>query len=118
LPARKTYAALALNILSAAKAADRKLLGQFQDAFAKWSEAWFENLSLRIRTVLKFFIRTYGIYMGQFRGRIAKQLHKLTIANKFPEWPSKKLASVIFHPSSVFSEAGQGRAAKHQLSRN
>jgi hypothetical protein len=35
LPARETYAALALNILSAAKAADRKLLGQFQDAFAE-----------------------------------------------------------------------------------
>jgi hypothetical protein len=35
LPARETYAALALNILSAAKAANQELLGQFQDAFAE-----------------------------------------------------------------------------------
>jgi hypothetical protein len=35
LPAREIYVALALNILSVAKAANRKLLGQFQDAFAE-----------------------------------------------------------------------------------
>jgi hypothetical protein len=67
---------------------------------------------------LKSFLRTYGIYMGQLRGRIAKQFHKLTIADEFPEWPSEKLAGVIFHFSSVLSEAGQSRAAKHQLSRD
>jgi hypothetical protein len=118
LPARETYATFALNILSAAKAANRKLLGQFQDAFAEWPEAWFENLGLRIRTTLKSFLRTHGIYISQLRGRIAKQLHKLTIADEFPEWPPEKLAGVIFHPSSVLSEAGQGRAAEHQLSRD
>jgi hypothetical protein len=116
LPARETYAALALIILSAAKAADRELLRQFQDAFAEWPEAWFEDLGLGIRTALKSFLRTHGIYMGQFRGRIAKQFHKLTVADEFPEWPPKKLAGVVFHPSSVLSEAGQGRAVEHQLS--
>jgi hypothetical protein len=39
LPAREIYAAFALIILSAAKAANRELLRQFQDAFAEWPEA-------------------------------------------------------------------------------
>jgi hypothetical protein len=67
---------------------------------------------------LKSFLRTHNIYISQLRGRIAKQLHKLTVADEFPEWPPEKLAGVVFHFSSVLSEAGQGRAAEHQLSRD